>query len=197
MRRRTEGSEDLVRPIGRLADVALLLGAVAGLLSVAWWVVSALLGLGLVSFLTGSMSPKYPTGSIAVSMPVDLDHVRIGDVVTVQRGQGLAPITHRVVAIAVASDDRRATVRLKGDANRLEDPSPYAVTALRRVVLPLPPVADVLRYTGSPVVILGVAAIIVAAIAFAFWPERIRPRHRDVPVPVRVDAEPVGRHAAL
>ncbi len=194
MRRRTDGAEDRVRPIGRVADAALVLGALAGLLSVAWWLVSAFLGLGLVSFLTGSMSPKYPTGSIAVSMPVDLAHVRIGDVVTVQRGHGLAPITHRVVAITVAGNDRSASVRLKGDANRLEDPAPYAVPALRRVVLPLPPIADALRFTGSPVVIVGIAAIIVAAVAFAFWPERIQPRHRDVAVPAK--AEPVGRHVA-
>lgn len=173
-----------------------MLCAVAGLASVAWWIVSAVVGLGLVTFATGSMSPKYPTGSIAVSMPVALDHVRIGDVVTVQRGLGLAPITHRVIGITVASDDRTASVRLKGDANQQEDPAPYAVTALRRVVLPLPPVADALRYTGSPVVVLGVAAIIVGAIAFAFWPERIRPRHRDPAAAVRVGPEPVGRHVA-
>jgi signal peptidase len=197
MRRRTDATATAPRAIGRLADAALLLCALAGLLSVAWWVVSAFLGLGLVSFATGSMSPKYPTGSVAVSMPVALDHVRIGDVVTVQRGHGLAPITHRVVAITVAPDDRSASVTLKGDANQQTDPAPYAVTALRRVVLPLPPVADALRYTGSPVVVLGVASIIVASIAFAFWPERIRPRHRDlVPVSVKAAAEPVGRHAA-
>jgi signal peptidase len=197
MRRRTDAAETAVRPIGRVADAALVLCALAGLLSAAWWVLSAVLGLGLVSFATGSMSPKYPTGSIAVSMAVALDDVRVGDVVTVQRGHGLAPITHRVVGITVAAGDRSASVRLKGDANQQEDPAPYAVTALRRVVLPLPPVADALRYTGSPAVVLGTGAIIVASIAFAFWPERIRPRHRDLlPVSVKATTEPVGRHAA-
>ena len=198
MRRRTDAAAaDSARPISRVADAALVLCAVAGLLSVTWWVLAAFLGLGLVSFATGSMSPKYPTGSVAVTMPVALDHVAIGDVVTVQRGHGLAPITHRVIGITVAANDRSATVRLKGDANQEADPSPYAVTALRRVVLPLPAIADALRYTGSPVVVLSIGAIIVAAVAFAFWPERIRPRHREVvPVSVRAAAEPVGRHVA-
>ena len=192
-------SDEVVAParLARVLDAGLVLCAVAGLLCVAWWIVSTCLGLGLVSFATGSMSPKYPTESVAVTMPITLEHVRTGDVVTVQRGHGLAPITHRVVAITVAPDDRSASVRLKGDANQQEDPAPYAVTALRRVVLPLPAAADALRYAGSPVVVLVVAAIIVAAIAYAFWPERIRPRHRDVvPVPVKAVSEPVGRHAA-
>lgn len=124
------------------------------------------------------MSPRYPTGSVAVSAPIALDAVRIGDVVTVQRGPGRVPITHRVVGIHVASSGRAAVVHLKGDANTDEDPRPYDVTALRRVVLPLPPIADALRYTGSPVVVAGVCALIIGSIAFAFWPERIRPRHR-------------------
>lgn len=194
MRRRTDASEPAVRPLGRVADALLVCAALAGLLSVAWWVLSAFLGLGLVSFATGSMSPTYPTGSIAVSMPIALDAVRIGDVVTVQRGAGLAPITHRVVAISVAPSGTSATVRLKGDANGQQDPSPYSVTALRRVVLPLPPVADALRYSASPVVILGVGAVIVGSLAFAFWPERIRPRHLAAPAPRLPD--PLGRHVA-
>lgn len=173
-------SDEVAAParLARVLDAGLVLCAVAGLLSVAWWIVSASLGLGLVSFATGSMSPKYPTGSIAVSAPIALDAVRVGDVVTVQRGEGLAPITHRVVSIDVAASGRAASVRLKGDANAVGDPSAYDVTALRRVVMPLPPIADALRYTGSPVVIAGVCALIVGSLAFAFWPERIRPRHR-------------------
>jgi signal peptidase len=177
MRPRTDEAAAPARTT-RVADAALVLCALAGLLSVGWWIVSAFLGLGLVSFATGSMSPKYPTGSIAVSAPIALSAVRVGDVVTVQRGGGLAPITHRVIGIDVAASGHAASVRLKGDANAVPDPSPYEVTALRRVVMPLPPIADALRYTGSPVVVAGVGALIVGSIAFAFWPERIRPRHR-------------------
>ena len=173
-----------------MLDALLVVCAVAGAVSVVWWILSVALGLGLVSFATGSMTPRYPVGSVAVSMPVALDAVRSGDVVTVQRGGGRPPITHRVVAIDVAPSGDRAAVRLKGDANQVEDPSPYAVTALRRVVLPLPPVADALRYTGSPVVIAAIGLLIVGAFAWAFWPERIRPRHRDVPTPAR------ARHTA-
>ncbi|WP_375387473.1 S26 family signal peptidase [uncultured Amnibacterium sp.] len=180
MRRRSDRAEEAVPPLTRVADAALACGAVAGLLCVLWWLLSAFLGLGLVSFATGSMSPGYPTGSVAVSAPIALDDVAVGDVVTVQRGAGRPPITHRVVAIDVAPSGASATIRLKGDANRVEDPAPYSVTSLRRVVLPLPPIADALRSTGSPTVIAVIGALIVAALAWAFWPERIRPRHRAI-----------------
>lgn len=177
--------------------IELLVGclAVAGVACVAGWIASAAWGLGLVSFATGSMTPHYPTGSIAVSVPVRLDQVRIGDVVTVERGGGLPPITHRVVAVTVDPAGDRAMVRLRGDANRVEDPAPYAVTALRKVVLRLPPAAEALRATGSPVVVAGIGTVIAGSLAWAFWPERIRPRHRRD----RDDAdrlEPVGRRRA-
>lgn len=181
----------------RLIDVALACCGAAGLLSTVWAIASACFGLGLVSFATGSMSPEYPTGSIAVSAPVALRDVRVGDVVTVQRGPGVAPITHRVVGVDVAASGRSALVRLKGDANRVQDPDPYTVTGLRRVVLPLPAAAEVLRYTGSPVVIVGVGLLVVGSITTAFWPERIRPRHRDAAAPATpaVPYRP-GRHVA-
>lgn len=184
------------RVVSRALDAALVCFAVAGLVSVAWWVASAALGLGLVTFLTGSMSPGFPTGSVAVSGPVALQEVRVGDVVTVQRPGGVPPITHRVVSIDVAPSGARAVVRLKGDANRVEDPTAYDVTSLRRVLLPLPPIADALRYTASPFVVAGIGSVIVGSLAFAFWPERIRPRHREDGPTVRSAASPVGRRTA-
>ncbi|GAA4745680.1 hypothetical protein GCM10025783_16930 [Amnibacterium soli] len=195
MRRPADGTARGARPLSRALDVALACCALAGLASVAWWIVSAALGLGLVTFATGSMSPDYPTGSLAVSAPIALRDVRAGDVVTVQRGSGQPPITHRVVAVAVDPSGRTATVRLKGDANRVQDPQPYTVTALRRVVQPLPAAADVLRYTGSPVVIAAVAAVIAGSLGWAFWPERIRARHRG-PVTTAPVGPPMGRHLA-
>ena len=196
MRRPADGTARSAHSAGRVLDAALACCAAAGLASVAWWIASACLGLGLVSFATGSMSPGFPTGSIAVSAPIALQDVRGGDVVTVQRGGGLAPITHRVVAVAVAPGGRLATVRLKGDANRVQDPAPYAVTALRRVVLPLPPIADGLRYTGSPAGIAAIGTIVAGSIAWAFWPERIRARHRGPRAGTRPAAPPLGRRAA-
>ncbi|RIX28280.1 signal peptidase I [Amnibacterium setariae] len=194
MRRRSDRSA--ASAASRLTDGLLLCCGVAGLVCVAWWALSLGLGLGLVSFATGSMSPRYPTGSIAVTAPVALDRVQVGDVVTVQRGGGLPPITHRVVSVRLAPGGGRAVVALKGDANRVEDPAPYTVTALRKVVLPLPPVADVLRYTASPAAVIGIGAVIAGCLASAFWPERIRPRHRgDVP-PRRVVPVPAGRRDA-
>jgi signal peptidase I len=182
--------------VDRSIEVLVACAGLAGLVCVAWWALSLGLGLGLVSFATGSMSPHYPTGSIAVTAPVALDRVQVGDVVTVQRGGGLPPITHRVVSVRLAPGGGRAVVALKGDANRVEDPAPYTVTALRKVVLPLPPVADVLRYTGSPAAVVGIGAVIAGCLAWAFWPERIRPRHRrDVP-PRRLLPAPAGRRAA-
>lgn len=193
MRPRSDASPGSRPALTRALDVALLATAIAGLLSVVWAVLSVGLGLGLVSFATGSMAPRFPVGSIAVSAPVPLRSVHVGDVVTVARGPGQLPITHRVVAIAVAPSQQSAVLRLKGDANRVPDPASYSVTALRRVVLPLPPIAGVLRFTSTIPVMVGIGLVIVGSIAWAFWPERIRPRHRHTAPVLR---RPVGRHAA-
>ena len=74
----------------------------------------------VVTLVSGSMSPVYPTGSnlimVSVAQPTG---VTVGSVITVDEGVGL-PVTHRVVERVVLPSG--VAYRLKGDANEDADP---------------------------------------------------------------------------
>ncbi|MFD1721055.1 signal peptidase I [Amnibacterium endophyticum] len=152
-----------------MLDAGLVLVAAIGAAVLLARLVGVVLGLDLVVFATGSMTPAFPQGAVAVAQRVPLDGIRVGDVVTVDR-PGRLPITHRVVDVRVSGD--RAELRLRGDANRVADPVPYVVGHVSRVVLPLPPVLWMLRLVNSPLV-AGTAAVLAGgAVLWALWPRR-------------------------
>lgn len=81
--------------------------------------------------LTGSMSPLYPPGTLVVSKPLDIDDVRVGEVVTYQLRSGEATtVTHRVIATRLRADGQRELIT-QGDANSVPDAEPVAGVQLR------------------------------------------------------------------
>lgn len=74
-----------------------------------------------MTVLTASMRPSMPEGSVIVQVPVDLDTVRVGDVITYRIPvEDRRVVTHRVVK--VVKGGAQPEVRTKGDANRSPDP---------------------------------------------------------------------------
>jgi signal peptidase len=147
-----------------------VLVAVGGVFALLWSLLAGVFGLGLVSFATGSMSPTFPMGSVALSQSVPIRSVQVGDVVTVDRGPSMMPITHRVVSIRLDRDGGQALVHLQGDANTDPDPVTYRVAQLRRIVLPLPGLAKWLGLGTSPLGVGLVAMLISGAVLWALWP---------------------------
>jgi signal peptidase I len=170
--------DPLRRAVSRSLDVVGVLSAVLGAAIASWWIVSSAFGVALVTFQTGSMTPTYDTGALAVSTPVRLADVHPGDVVTVGRGPHELPITHRVVSIRLTADG--AVLRLKGDANHDPDPHPYEVTAVRLVVAGVPWFLAPLTWLARPIGALAAVALATLAVGRAFWPRRdpARPRGR-------------------
>ncbi len=156
----------------RTLDAMLGFAGLAGLAVVVWTVLAVVLGLQLVTFATGSMSPTFPAGSLALARRVPLSEVHQGDVVTVQRGHGLLPITHRVYSITRSGGT--AELVLKGDANRYQDPAPYRVSSVREVVLPLDLLSTPIRLVTAPAGVGAGAALATAAVLWATWPSRRR-----------------------
>jgi signal peptidase len=116
------------RRAGRVADVALSVGALLGLLTAAWLGYAHLTGAAVVVLETGSMAPSMPQGTAAVVVPVAADQLRVGDVVTVRRDDASPFVTHRVVDIARVEDEpQRRSLILQGDANTTPDLFPYEV----------------------------------------------------------------------
>jgi signal peptidase I len=158
-----------------VGDALLWVGAAAGVLCALLAVLGAVGGFGVVLFRTGSMSPSIPAGSAALVRTVDADQVEVGDVVTVDR-PGRLPVTHRVVAVEQAStgDPQARSLTLRGDANSTDDPAPYTVTSVRRVIVSVPGVARTVAAAGDPRVLGPVAIGVSALITVVLWPRRHR-----------------------
>lgn len=151
----------------RVADVALWVGAVLGVLSVVAAVLVATLGLVPLIFTSGSMSPGIPAGSLGVARSVPAADLELGDVVSVDTSDGVR-VTHRVVAIEGTADG--ALLTLQGDANGAPDADLYPVTEADRVLFSVPGVGRVLSALGSPVAIFGagvLAAVVLLGVVYS------------------------------
>jgi signal peptidase I len=103
---------------GRAASLLVLLAT----LMLALTLLGHLTGrLRFVPVLSGSMSPRLPTGSLAVATPVPLDRLTVGDVVIYRIPIGDHHlIVHRIVRIDRAG--HTPVIETKGDANSTGDP---------------------------------------------------------------------------
>lgn len=73
-----------------------------------------------LTVLSGSMAPAFDPGDVVVIRPVDVEDLRIGDVITFQEKSGEPElISHRIVGISFASEGREFVTR--GDANGAVD----------------------------------------------------------------------------
>ncbi len=157
-----------------LTSTGLVVLGLAGLLVVAWYVVSFLTGARIVVFMTGSMSPELPTGSAAISVPVAAAELEIGDVVTLQRDDATLPVTHRITRIdpgPPGTGDGVRSLTLQGDDNPVPDQFPYVVDAAHRMVVGTPHAGAVLEDLRSPWVIMGLTAVVAALVFTVFWPD--------------------------
>jgi len=157
-----------------VADGGLTVAAVLGAACIVLAIAAVLFDVRIVLFRTGSMEPTIPAGSAALVRGIPAADVGVGDVVMVER-EGELPITHRVVAVAAvpgAPDARSITMR--GDANATDDPAPYDVTHVRRVLFSVAGAAPVLAAAGSPWVLGGLTLAATTLIVVVFWPRRRR-----------------------
>lgn len=157
--------------VSRVGDVLVNIAAVLGAVCIVATIAAFFFGVNIAMFKTGSMSPTIPTGAAAVSVRIDAADAKTGDVVTVSRGEGKLPVTHRVVETMPTGDGGAALI-LKGDANTANDPFPYQVQTVNRVVWSMPGLGSQLaRLQQAP--ILGVVTVFAALlVTWAFWPKK-------------------------
>ncbi|WP_336793972.1 signal peptidase I [Gordonia malaquae] len=162
-------TDDNPKPRSR-RELALNVGAILGLICIVVAIGSMLFGITPLVFRSGSMSPDIPTGSLALARTVDATDLRIGDVVSVDNEVGTR-ITHRVVAIENAGDGA-VSLTLKGDANRVPDPSPYLVTEADRVIGSVPILGYAAAWLSSKTAIFIGGIVAGALLMLAFGPIR-------------------------
>ena len=165
---------DLTREV--LLTVAAIFGAVCGVLIV----LVVTLDLGVIVFRTGSMSPTIPTGSAALVRDIPADEVRVGNVVTVPSPLGPLPVTHRVTSVEPMHDGG-VRLHLRGDANDAEDPFPYEVTEVRRVIAHAPGVGFALVRLNDPLMMGGITVVVAGLILWALWPAKSADEEEPAP----------------
>ena len=137
--------------------------------------------------LTGSMAPRYPTGTLVAVTPVAPQHLRVGDVVMLvppppYRTPTGGPVLHRVVSLRTSADGH-VLLRTKGDANRAQDPwtvdaSRGGVMRLRASSVAAGRAVELVRHTAS-----GPALLVWPGLLLLWWARRrparpaYRPRH--------------------
>lgn len=159
-----------VRRPGRvIGDVLLWVAAAAGAVCILLVVLAFTAQITLIMFRTGSMSPTIPAGSVAVVQRVPASEVEIGDVVTVDR-EGELPVTHRVTRIAPGGSADERVLTMRGDANAADDPFPYPVSSVRKVLFSVPGIATVVAGMGNPIVLGTLTVAATSLVVWAFWP---------------------------
>lgn len=167
-------------------EVALWIAAAAGVVCLVLAGLALALDITLMMFRTGSMAPTIPSGSVAVVREVPASDVEVGDVVTVDRGGGQLPVTHRVTSVSAGERAAERVITMRGDANESDDPLPYTVTTVREVLFSVPGVAPVIVWFGQPLVMAGLTLAAGVLVGWAFWPKGSRD---DAAAPDRAAAE--------
>lgn len=186
-------SVDRRRPAVRsnvVREVALTLGALAGLLCVTAAVLAIFFGITPLIFRSGSMSPSIETGALALSKQTAASDLRVGDVVNVTNSAG-SQITHRIVDLQMSGVDT-AIVQLKGDANELPDAESYVVESARRVFVDVPTLGYAVTWLSGPIAVFA-GGVLVGILLMIAW----RPRSgRDTSDSAATDRDsPPGRHS--
>lgn len=150
-----------------LLGIVSLITTLACMAGAAWF---ASAGIGLHPVLSGSMAPAFEVGDLAVTRPVPVDELAVGDVAVlpVPETPGVMRM-HRITEIGFHKGAR--VYQTKGDANATVDDGLVAVTsetvpvAQRR----LPGAAWVATAGANPMVRVGLILFAGSMAMFALW----------------------------
>lgn len=173
-------------PLRRLRSAVLTAGALLGALCLLATLVLPMAGVRPLIFLSGSMSPAIPAGSLALARTTAAADIEVNDIVTVPSNGSF--VTHRVVEVTHAPG--KATLLLRGDGNTAVDPTAYEVAQAPRTVFWVPGLGAVVAwFTRAPGVYVLAAwvALVVGSVR----------RHRDPAGAPRPPAPKVGRPALV
>ncbi|MCF2570576.1 signal peptidase I [Brevibacterium sp. UCMA 11754] len=156
---------------GALLNVLAALGAVCIVLVI----LSFVFNISIMMFKTGSMSPTIEAGSIAFVQEIPAEEMKVGDIITADRGENVLPVTHRVTSILDAgSSSGQVTFEMKGDANEAKDPEPYTADTVRKVMFSIPGVAPAIQSMRNPFLLGGITIAASLLVVWAFWPRHAK-----------------------
>lgn len=130
-------------------------------------IIPILTGHKSMAVLSGSMEPKIPVGSVCYAKAIDVDNLKIGDIVT-YRLSGDTMVTHRIIRI----DSDKKQITTKGDANDTEDASPVPFdNIVGRVNFHISYLGYVSIYAKTPLGITAVCILLFVLIVLLYLPD--------------------------
>ncbi len=170
----------------RIRSAILTLAALIGAFCILVFGISLVFGLKPQIVVSGSMEPTIPTGSLLMAQEVSAAEIEVGDIVTVQRPGDAGLVTHRVTSIEQQYKNWEITMR--GDANAADDPQPYSVRVVGKVVATIPGAGYLAGVFRTPFGITGIVVFGLAVVTAFLWNPRPRPED-DGPAAERMSAE--------
>jgi len=177
-----------------LREIALTVGAVAGLICVLFALAAVFFGITPLIFRSGSMAPAIDTGALALSKTTPVADIEVGDIVKVTNASGTG-ITHRVVEIGAVGTDT-AQLFLKGDANAEPDAESYVVSEADRVFFSVGKLGYAVTWLSGPVAVFIGGIAVGALLMTAFGFRRPTVESPAQPDDDRLQEPPSGRHSA-
>lgn len=168
----------LRRRLYALWSAVLTTGAVVGAICLLLTLVAPLVGLRPLIFLSGSMSPTIPAGSLALARTVDASMIEVNDIVTVPSNGTY--LTHRVVDVTHAPG--RATLLLRGDGNKEVDAALHEVTSAPRTEIWVPHVGSFVTWFSRAPGVYVLAAWVAIVLSSLRRPRRSDSRPQGPPV---------------
>lgn len=161
------------RPTSWLGAALLNILAVLGVVCIVLVILSFVFNISIMMFKTGSMTPTITAGSIAFVHEIPAQEMKVGDIVTADRGEKVLPVTHRVTSILDAdAQSGEVTFEMKGDANEAKDPEPYSAETVRKVLFSIPGIAPIIQQLRNPFALGGITIAASLLVVWAFWPRR-------------------------
>lgn len=166
--------------VGRLArgvKISAWAAALGAALLLATAFLPTLVGYESLIVTSGSMEPGIPVGSVALTRPILVTAVTVGDVVSFRRPGRKDTITHRVAAVERQGDAIVLTTR--GDANGSNDTEPISVRGrIHRVEHVVPYAGYAVRYARSPLGAVVLFLIPILGLSRERWLQAHPPRRR-------------------
>lgn len=167
-----------MRVLNVLGNAVLWLLAALGLASLLVWGAGRAGLLQPLVVVSGSMEPGIMTGDLLVDVRVPTEQVEVGDVVSLQSPINEHLVTHRVVAVEQTGAGTWG-IRLKGDANDVEDGGVYEVgDHVWHPVVQVPGGGNVVAALSRPSVVVPLGVTLLALVGLALMPAD-PPRRRE------------------
>jgi signal peptidase I len=148
-------------------EVVLTVGAVLGVLCLLSSAAAVAFDIKPIVFQSGSMSPTVDTGALGISRTVPAAELEVGDIVTVRTGTGVR-VTHRIKDISHSGE--KATLVLKGDANKVPDDKVYVVKSAPRLMFDIPRAGYVVSFISGPIGIFAGGLLVGVVLLMVFRP---------------------------